>query len=103
MGDQFLKLTLRHTQKMKLAVVAASLLASVNSQATKALNAKCLFENGIEKLVIDIPYPDADDANILKLAAVTCDETSYSANVLDSAGNEVNGGSITFGVDNDMV
>jgi len=85
---------------MKLAVVAASLLASVNGQivhnTAKKLDARCLFENDIEKLVIDIPYPGADKANILALAAGTCDEISFL-----TAAND--GGRKDVGVDEDMV
>ena len=78
---------------MKFAVAAASLLASVYSQTqaptsattsaiTSAptgpqLDAKCVFENSIEKLVIEIPYPEAQNANILYLEAGSCSASNY--------------------------
>ena len=88
---------------MKFALAAASLLASVHSQtqaptsaptsaSTSAhtsaptgpqLDAKCLLENSIEKLVIEIPYPEAQKANILYLEAGSCDATNY----ISSGGN----------------
>ena len=81
-----------HT-KMKFALTAASLLASVHSQtqaptsaSTSAttsaptgpqLDAECVFENSIEKLVIEIPYPEAQNANILHLEAGSCSASNY--------------------------
>ena len=63
---------------MKLGVVAASLLASVNSQTpTPKLSADCVTENSIEQLVIDVPYPNSRTANLLHLVAGNCDVTSY--------------------------
>jgi len=71
---------------MKLALIAASIAATANSQAPK-LGATCQTgTDGVEKLVIEIPYPDERTAKLLSLEAGDCDVNNYGGSMTWAAG-----------------
>jgi len=76
----------KHTEIMKLALIAASIAATANSQSPK-LGATCQTgTDGVEKLVIEIPYPDERTAKLLSLEAGDCDVNNYGGSMTWAAG-----------------
>jgi len=70
---------------MKLALIAASIAATANSQALK-VGATCVTTGVTENLVLEIPYPDERTAKLLSLEAGDCDATNYGGSLTWAAG-----------------